>query len=74
MKRLNTYFSWAVLTYHWRCAACGKVLEQAWKLYPGEACVLASVPDGWRRIEGVFYCPDHKIEISIDGVNKNSFP
>jgi hypothetical protein len=29
---------------------------------------LASIPDGWRKVGGLFYCPAHKIKIVVDGI------
>lgn len=60
-------FVYADLTYHWNCARCATVADINWHSLPGSAVPRPTLPDGWRELDGRFYCPAHEIALLVDG-------
>lgn len=64
---LQRNFTDVDIAYHWRCARCATVGEIVWHVEPGLSVPRTGLPDGWRELDGRFYCPAHEIALLVDG-------
>ncbi len=55
------------VTHTFTCNACRDVEIQKFKALPGCDMPHATLPEGWTEMEGQHFCPEHKIEIRVDG-------
>jgi hypothetical protein len=57
------------ITYTYDCCSCYASHKDTFLI--DEKCSTIPNPhlsEGWRNIEGDYYCPTHKISLTVDGV------
>jgi len=57
------------VSFRCTCVLCGVVVESCSFIYVHANTQVAHpwVPAGWVAVDGVTFCPEHKIELTADG-------
>lgn len=65
--KLPGKYSRASVRYTWECARC-KVAETHRLLFRAgeEVPLFAEVPTGWKLVDGILFCPLHRVRTFVD--------
>jgi hypothetical protein len=56
-----------IVTYTFCCAACDACREEQWTLVQPGPLIVPTLPKEWREMGRLVYCPNHRIEVIVDG-------